>query len=368
MKICIISKNVYPVAANNGVNFAGGAEMQLLTLAKKFTDLGNTVEFVTDDFGQADIDEIKGIKYVKIPFRYMGGSKLYILSDWLTLYRKLKEIDADVYLLKGPRFNVFIMGVFVFFSKKPVIFVSSTALDSNPHILMKVDPFYQRWLYLAGIRLIPYTVCQSVRQQDEFKKYYDKKTTFIRNACADYHVRLNQYNKDRHMLWVGTNSRVKRPHLFLEFARRTPEIKYKMAMVPSENAMIQKKLENEISKVSNIEYHGFVQESKIEKVYAEASVLVNFSEHEGFPNVFLHAWAHKTPVVSLEVNPDGIIDKYRMGFCSGSMEQMIKDVRLLLWYDAMREEMGHNGYEYVKREHDSDKIAEQYIRLFEEVK
>jgi glycosyltransferase involved in cell wall biosynthesis len=363
MKICFISKNVYPVAANSGVHFAGGAELQLLTLAEKLKDLGHRPVFVTDDFGQADSEEIRDIKYIKVPFRYMGNSRLYLLSDWIALYCKLKEIDADVYLLKGPRFNLFIVGLFGMWLRKRVVFTSTIDTDSNPHIMRRIDPLYSRLLYYLGLKMLPFVVCQSKHQQKNFYKFFKKKASVVQNIYSIANV--SNGVKKQTALWVGTNNQLKAPGSFVDLARKSPEISYRMAMVPSQDADFQKRLETEIRGVYNIDYLGFIPEREMGKLYAEASLLVNVSELEGFPNVFLHAWAHKTPVVSLKINPDGIIRKYRMGFCSGSMEQMIKDIRLLLQNDQLRLEMGNNGYVYVKRHHDADKIAEQYISLFE---
>jgi len=366
MKICFVSKNIYPVASDNGVNFAGGAEIQLLMLAKKFKEMGHEVAFITDDFGQSAVEKIDGIKYFKSPFRYMGGPKFRLLTDWYLLFKRLKKVDADVYLLKGPRFNLFIAGLFAVRTGKRVVFISTTDTDSDPDIMRRIDPVYTRVFYRVGLRMIPIVVCQTVHQETNFRRYFRKEAVYINNTYS-INPKVSKSQAKKEVLWVGTNSNAKRPRLFLDFAGRTDEITYKMAMVPSENAMMQKSLEKEILEAPNIEYLGFVPENEMEKIYTDASVLVNFSELEGFPNVFLHAWAHRTPVVSLSINPDSIIDKYRMGFCSGSIEQMIKDVRSLFQNDQLRIEMGNNGHEYVKREHDADKIAEQYINLFKEV-
>ncbi len=366
MKICFVSKNIYPVASGSNVPFAGGAEIQLLILAKKFKEMGHKITFITDDFGQADIDEIDGIKYFKVPFRYMGGNKLYIFSDWLKLYNKLKKIDADVYLLKGPRFSLFIAGLFAMCSRKRVVFISTTDTDSDPDIMRRIDPVYNRFLYCLGLKMVPIVVCQSKHQQTNFHRYFRKRAPVIKNIYSLDDI--GNGVKQQTALWVGTNSQTKRPGLFLELAKKTPEINYIMAMVPSQNAESQNRLETEIKKVSNIDYLGFVPEKEMGRLYAETSVLVNVSELEGFPNVFLHSWVYKTPVVSLSINPDGIIGRHKMGLCSGTMGQMIMDIRSLFQNDKLRQEMGNNGHEYVKREHDADKIADQYIRLFEEVR
>jgi glycosyltransferase involved in cell wall biosynthesis len=57
-------------------------------------------------------------------------------------------------------------------------------------------------------------------------------------------------------------------------------------------------------KVSNLIFHGFVPYHKVNEYFSRASLFVNTSSIEGFPNTFIQAWMHYTPVVGLNVDPD----------------------------------------------------------------
>jgi len=51
--------------------------------------------------------------------------------------------------------------------------------------------------------------------------------------------------------------------------------------------------------------------------------VINTSNFEGFPNIFLEAWATGVPVISLNVDPGNVIKKRRLGICcEGSLERM----------------------------------------------
>ena len=45
------------------------------------------------------------------------------------------------------------------------------------------------------------------------------------------------------------------------------------------------------------------------QVIADAALLLCTSDEEGFPNMFTQAWASGTPIVTLKVDPDNIIEK-----------------------------------------------------------
>ena len=121
------------------------------------------------------------------------------------------------------------------------------------------------------------------------------------------------------------------------------------------------------ARAPNLRFHGFVPYYKVNEYFKKASIFVNTSRIEGFPNTFIQAWMHYTPVVSLSVNPDKIIQGERLGFCSGTFKQLVSDVITLLKDEKLRKIMGKNARKYVEREHDVRKTVKKYIKIFKEI-
>jgi len=130
----------------------------------------------------------------------------------------------------------------------------------------------------------------------------------------------------------------------------------------------QAELEKQMQRLSNLEYKGELPINEVDDLLGESHIFVNTSLYEGGPpNTFIQAWMREVPTVSLNVDPDDMIKKNKLGFHSGSFEQMVKDVRFLIENKKVREEMGRIARKYALREYDIKKIVPKYVELFEEM-
>jgi glycosyltransferase involved in cell wall biosynthesis len=106
-----------------------------------------------------------------------------------------------------------------------------------------------------------------------------------------------------------------------------------------------------IAATPNLEFLGHRSAADVNQFLACASVFVNTSVHEGFPNTFVQAWLRDAVVVSLSVNPDRVLDSQGVGIHAGTEEGLEKSVRHLLTDPAARAAYAERARAYAQSTH-----------------
>ena len=125
------------------------------------------------------------------------------------------------------------------------------------------------------------------------------------------------------------------------------------------------KLKKEIQALPNLEYYGELSQDQVNMHLSHGHILVNTSRYEGFSNTFVQAWMRKVPVVSLNVDPDQILVREKIGFKSETFEQLCQDVNTLINDSATRERMGEKALRYAQDNHSVAKMDILAKRLFD---
>jgi glycosyltransferase involved in cell wall biosynthesis len=117
-------------------------------------------------------------------------------------------------------------------------------------------------------------------------------------------------------------------------------------------------------KIPNLTFLGFVSPEESSSLTCRASVFVNTSIVEGFPNTLLEAASAGTAYVSF-VDPDEVICQYALGTHVSSIEELVESVRRISGDEALRRQICRNGRDYIAKYHNADRIADAYSELFE---
>lgn len=360
-KICFVSLSSYPILAGKHMGTAGGAEVQQVFLARELVKHGFEVSFITYGNGEAVIEDIEGINVIKVYSRE-AASKLPFLSKARHVWKALRKASAALYLHRSGASGI--VSIFCRLNGKKFILCISSDMNVNKARKSTNYEFYHKLVNWLDIKLADVVIAQSEFQRRVLKKNFGKESVTIKNAFPLPELKMPEKIKPPIVLWVGTIRDVKQPELFLKLADNIPEARFQMIGGTGENVKLYDQIKASSNKMPNIEFLGFVPFHEIGQYFKQASILVNTSEFEGFPNTFIQAWEQYTPIVSLNIDPDEVVCQYNLGLHSKTFGQLINDVKTLLRDERLRQQMGENTRRYVEREHNITRVVDKYIEIF----
>lgn len=365
--ICIFNSSIGDILFNLDKNHVGGAELQHSFLAEELIVRGYNVNIIT--FSTSDSSQTKmpffvnknGISICLIPTK--NRSIIKLLANFriiINIWSAMRKINANIYLQRGAGYETALVSMFcILHRKKFILNIASNGdlVDHQESMRSVIKIFFSNF----GISTANLVIAQSDEQKKIYSERWTRKCYVIKNI---YPLTQNQIIKTDPpvILWVGTiRPEWKHPELFLKLARSIPYARFQMIGGSSKDIVFYQKIQQESKEIPNLEFVGFVPYANIKDYFSKASIFVNTSNVEGFPNTFIEAWLSRTPVVSLEIDPDEVICKNNLGFHSKTFDQMVKDVETLLLNANLCDQMGQNGQSYVKREHDVKKNVDLFI-------
>jgi glycosyltransferase involved in cell wall biosynthesis len=120
-----------------------------------------------------------------------------------------------------------------------------------------------------------------------------------------------------------------------------------------------------IASVPGLEYLGSLALDDVNQLLAGAHLLVNTSTHEGFSNTFIQAWLRAVPVVSLNADPDDLLESAGLGACPhGDWVGFVSAVRKGILDKGWRAAAGARAREYATQMHSTMNI-ERLVSLLD---
>jgi len=161
---------------------------------------------------------------------------------------------------------------------------------------------------------------------------------------------------------------LKRPELFLELARDLPHLHFRIVggPGPGKEASVFERIKAESEALPNIEFVGFVPFEEVESHFNEASLFVNTSDYEGFPNTFLQSWARGIPTVSFF--DCGAREEGRpLGYVCKDMSEMKQAISRLAGDKELWSLESCRVRQYFQSHHTVDIAVDRYGRLIRQL-
>ena len=166
-----------------------------------------------------------------------------------------------------------------------------------------------------------------------------------------------------YIAWVANLKPAKRPEACIPLARAVADLGVDVVMAGRPQVAEYAAFGRRADLPDNLHVLGPLEPRSAAGLLASAAVHVHTCEPEGFPNVFLQAWRHSVPSVSLGFDPGGVIGREGLGAVVGDDPgRFHMEVRRLLTDTAARRAAGARAAAYATRTGD---VATNVARLEE---
>jgi len=331
----------------------GGAEVQLYYLA--------TALAADDTFDVSMIVERPpgGITPIREGVRMLGvaptGRHFARLRDRipvpsLAYLAAMRRADADVYLQRGGAVLTGDVATHCRLAGRRFVFMAAHDWDCDRRH-QQGQQYLAGAYYTAGLHSAHRVFAQSNYQQAQLLRHHHIESTVQRTVYPAY---AGAEARREHVLWVGRCVDWKRPLVFLDLAATRPGTTFVMVCSAYEGTgALYERLVNRAAELPNVRFLDFVPFASTDDLFRRAIAFVNTSTAEGFPNTFVQATRRGTPVMSLDVNPDGVLEQAEIGACAnGDTDLLAKQAGDLLSCPELWNRKSANCYRYFHREHD----------------
>jgi len=344
----------------------GGAEYQADLIMNEMIEAGHEITSISD------MVEKPGPGLAGVEYRYLKsrGRRLSLLN-FSCLCKELDRINPEIIYQRD---RVPYTGMAAWYTKRnscKMVFnianVDGPKKNTVPLNKLFLFHFVNEHVGRYGVKNCNAIVAQTFDQKEVLQRNFGRDCVVIRNG---HPVPQPPFEKSSPpmVIWVSNVKHIKRLELFLDLAAELQDTPAQFVYVGrSSSDSYLKTLDERAGSMDNVCHLGELSYDKTNAMIAKASVLVNTSTSEGFPNTFIQAWLRETPVVSLAADPDGLLEKQEIGFCSGSFEKFVRDVRRLIEDKDKRTLFGRRSREYAMENHDIKKTGKKYLELFEQL-
>ncbi len=354
---------VGPLLARGATTATGGAETQIFLLARELARRGCRVRLLVFDVPGTHIPaEVDGVAVAVRP-PYRARQRLGKVRETLSLGRAVLDAEADVVVARSAGPDIGLTGMFARRSGSRFVYSSASVADFD-YATWLSPPLRDRILFRLGVRLADQIVVQSTEQVRLCEQAFGRSPVLIRSIAEPAPQRELEPEA---FLWIGRLVDYKRPLAFVELARALPHARFQLVGVPVEHRGRREMVaavERAAAEVPNLELLSQRPRREVLQLVERAVAIVSTTDFEGMPNVFLEGWGRGVPSLALSCDPDGVIERHRLGgFAHGSQERLV-ELAAALWeqrHDQSEVALRCRGY--IRDHHAPDVVAAGWQEL-----
>lgn len=345
----------------------GGAEVQADFIRAACVEAGHEVHFIFDSNDPFE-DQGDGTHYHRLP----NHGRLKAWRNALAVGKLIEEIQPDI-IYQRVRFSY--TGISAYYARKhDIAFVHGISSDiacrkNTVKLNHKVfSEAITEYLGRYGIKRADLLITQTSEQAADLAANFGLDSITIPNGhpLPETQPTTKSGNK---IAWIASVKPWKQPELFVELARRLSDTNIQFYMAgKAAGAAYHEAFLQTVESTPNLQYLGELSLAEVNDLLSESTLFINTSQpREGFPNTFIQAWLRGTPVISLHSDPGNAIRDNNLGSVSGSLDQMEKDIRLLLDNQTQLQQAGARARQFAEENYDIQVTAGKHLQLFESI-
>lgn len=334
-KLCIVS----PRHSGGGAEYQIGCLIDVLATLDRFE-----IYYLTRYLGRKSTSE----KYACI--KIGRGEQMPAFGyamDAVPLYKALRRLKPEVIYQRVGCGYTGICGLYS--NRHSVPFIWHVAHDSDVKRVGDSSPgrnvirnVIEKRSLEFGLRHASYIVVQKQEQAALLELNYGRTAAALIPNFQPAPVELIDKSGPLTVVWVANIKPWKRPEIFVRLAEALQDMKdVRFVMIGEIQAGARERdwlnaLMQTIEATPNLEYVGHLPQAEVNSLLGLSHVFVNTSQEEGFPNTFIQAWMRETVVASVSIDPDGVLERERVGVLAGTESRLCESVRNLLTDDGLR--------------------------------
>jgi len=341
----------------------GGSELQCFLIAKYLAKLGHEIFYIAlnNIKNKSQYEKDDGFLVIRLnkknEFQFLLNKykpDLCYIRDFGYLYwllNKIKKFDIRIV------FNISNLNDTLRFPEK-------YHMDFSPKRLLSatIRNLYHFYNFLA-LRKVDKIISLSYELSEKLKQE-GLINTIINDSIEKVVNPPGKFSKPT-IIWVANLKSPKRPELFIELAEELKDRNVDFLMIGDIREMRYKKIvEKAQERLPNFHYLGFKPVQETTELISKSTILVHTCLPEGFGDNFIQAWMASVPTVTLGFDPDGVIERHKLGFYSKKFEQFVKDVDILLGNEVLRNKMGENARKHFLKNHDIEVNIKKFEHVF----
>jgi len=339
--------SIGPLLITEDVPPTGGAETQIFLLAKALAKRGARVCLVAFEIPGVRLPrEVDGVDIVTRP-PYNAQQRLVgKLREAAAIRRVVPSLNADVLVARiaGPHIGLLALGAKL--AGMRFIYSSANVIDFNFARLARKRRNLA--LYRLGVKMADGVVVQTNEQARLCEENFGRPAVVVRSIAEPAPI---EARKPEAFLWIGRLVWYKRPLAFVDLASSMPSATFRLVGVPvAGHEVLAAEVQAAAERVPNLELLPGRPRLQLMNLIDRAAAIVNTSDFEGMPNIFLEGWSRGVPALALSHDPDGVIEAHGLGEFAHGDATRFQAAAEQLW--AAR----HNGTDLAER-------CERYVAL-----